>query len=62
MVLGVAAGVDFVLTAVRAPMPLYALGGFKIPLTMIWSFAVGMSLLRDPVLDRPRTSVALDIL
>jgi hypothetical protein len=28
-------------------MPLYELGGFKIPMTMIWSFAVGMTLFRD---------------
>jgi hypothetical protein len=48
-VLGVAAGVDFVLTAIDASMPLYALGGFKIPMTMIWSLALGISLLRRPI-------------
>ena len=48
LVLGAAAVVDFVLTAVGAPMPIYALGGFKIPLTIIWSFWLGVSLLRDP--------------
>ncbi|MEO6295129.1 MAG: hypothetical protein ABIP01_05085 [Candidatus Limnocylindria bacterium] len=35
--LGVAAAVDYLLTALKAPMPLYALGGFKIPMTMVWS-------------------------
>ena len=47
-VLGVAAGIDLVLTLLDAPMPIYALGGFKIPLTTIWSFWLGVSLLRDP--------------
>jgi hypothetical protein len=48
LLLGVAAAVDFVLTALNAPMPIYALGGFKIPLTMVWSFWVGLGLVRDP--------------
>jgi len=51
LLLGVATAVDFVLTAVKAPMPLYALGGFKIPLTMVWSFWVGLSLVSEPRLD-----------
>lgn len=29
-------------------MPLYALGGFKIPLSMAWIFALGTSLVRRP--------------
>ena len=45
--LGVSAAVDFVLTALNAPMPIYALGGFKIPLTIIWSLWLGIALLRN---------------
>lgn len=52
LMLGVAAGVDFVLTALDAPMPIYALGGFKIPMTIIWTFWLGASLLRDPVMPQ----------
>lgn len=48
LVLAAATAVDFVLTAAHAPMPLYALGGFKIPLSMVWTFWVGMSLLGRP--------------
>jgi hypothetical protein len=48
LVLGAAAGVDFALTLLAAPMPIYALGGFKIPLTMVWTFWLGGTLLRDP--------------
>ncbi len=50
VLLGVAALVDFVLTALHAPMPIYALGGFKIPLTIAWSVWVGLALVRDPAL------------
>lgn len=46
--LGVAAAVDLVLTVLDAPMPIYALGGFKIPLTIAWTFWMGASLVRDP--------------
>lgn len=52
LALGVAAGVDFVLTALDAPMPIYALGGFKIPFTMIWSIWLGVTLLSDPMLGQ----------
>ena len=52
ILLGVAAAVDFWLTVVNAPMPIYALGGFKIPFTTIWSVWLGVALLRDPTLDR----------
>jgi hypothetical protein len=52
LVLGIAAAVDFVLTALNAPFPLYALGGFKLPFTMIWTFWIGWTLVRDPLLDR----------
>ena len=52
ILLGVAAAIDFVLTIVNAPMPIYALGGFKIPLTMVWSVWLGVALLRDPTLGR----------
>ena len=55
ILLGVAAAIDFVLTVVDAPMPLYALGGFKIPLTIAWELWVGAVLLRDPQL-RGRSS------
>ena len=50
LVLGISAAVDFVLTAINAPMPIYALGGFKIPLTIVWSLWIGVALLRDPQL------------
>lgn len=53
LVLGVAAGVDLVLTVLDAPMPIYALGGFKIPLTTVWTLWLGASLLRDPGLEQP---------
>lgn len=46
LLLGVATIFDFVVTALKAPWPIYALGGFKLPLTMVWSFLVGLSLLR----------------
>jgi hypothetical protein len=55
VILGVAAVVDFVVTAFNAPMPIYALGAFKIPLTMVWSFSVGLSLMRDAQLGRTGT-------
>jgi hypothetical protein len=55
LLLGVAATLDFILTALHAPMPIYALGGFKIPLTIAWSFAVGIALVRDPPLGRAET-------
>ena len=53
LLLGVAAAVDFVLTALNAPMPIYALGGFKIPFTIVWSLWLGVALLRDPRLGSP---------
>ncbi len=55
LVLGASAAVDFVLTAVNAPLPIYALGGFKIPLTIAWSVWIGLALVRDPVLGSPPT-------
>jgi hypothetical protein len=51
LLLGIAAAIDFVLTALNAPFPLYALGGFKLPFTMIWTFWVGWMLVRHPLLD-----------
>ncbi len=48
LLLAGATALDFVLTAAQVPMPIYALGGFKIPLSMIWSFWVGISLIRRP--------------
>lgn len=48
LLLGVAAAIDFVVTALNAPMPIYALGAFKLPLTTAWSFWVGLSLVRGP--------------
>jgi hypothetical protein len=51
IVLGIAAAVDFVLTAINAPFPLYALGGFKLPFTMVWTFWIGWTLVRDPLHD-----------
>jgi hypothetical protein len=57
LALGVAAAVDFVLTVLDAPMPIYALGGFKIPMTSLWSLWAGVALLRDPMLRR-RTPAA----
>lgn len=49
LLLGVAAVIDFIVTALNAPWPLYALGAFKGPLTMIWTFWVGLSLMRRPL-------------
>ena len=46
LILSAATAIDFVLTALNAPFPIYALGGFKIPLTIIWTFWVGVALLR----------------
>ena len=37
LILSVATAIDFVLTALNAPFPMYALGGFKIPLTIVWT-------------------------
>jgi hypothetical protein len=51
VLLGIAAAVDFVLTALNAPFPLYALGGFKLPFTMAWTIWIGWTLVRDPLLD-----------
>jgi hypothetical protein len=51
LVLGAAAGVDLVLTVLDAPMPIYALGGFKILLTNVWTLWLGGRLLRDPALQ-----------
>lgn len=47
LILAVATALDFVLTALEAPMPIYALGGFKIPLTIAWTWWVGIVLVRD---------------
>ena len=52
LLLGLTAAVDFVLTVLDASMPIYALGGFKIPLTVVWTFWVGWTLVRDPLLER----------
>jgi hypothetical protein len=57
LLLGVAATIDFVLTALNAPWSIYALGGFKGPLTIAWSFWVGLSLLRDRPWDQGREEV-----
>lgn len=54
IVLGVSAAIDFVLTALNAPMPIYALGGFKIPLSIAWSLWLGIALLRDQRFGAPR--------
>lgn len=59
LLLGVAATIDFVVTALNAPWPIYALGGFKIPLTTAWTFWVGLSLLRDRPWEE-RRGVRLD--
>lgn len=54
LLLAAATAIDFVLTVLDAPMPIYALGGFKIPLTIAWTLWVGLSLVRDPAWGRPR--------
>ncbi len=51
LLLGVAAAIDFVLTALNAPMPIYAIGGLKIPMTIVWSLWAGLSLVREPRYD-----------
>ena len=48
LLLAAATLIDFVLTALDAPWPIYALGGFKGPLTIVWTFWVGLALVRDP--------------
>jgi hypothetical protein len=52
LLLGVAAAVDVVLTVLNVPAPTYALGGFKIPFTIVWTFWVGWALVRDTLLER----------
>ena len=52
LILSAATAVDFVLTALNAPFPLYALGGFKIPLTIVWTFWVGAALMRGRLSGR----------
>ena len=56
LLLGLATGVDFILTVLDAPMPIYALGGFKIPLTIVWTFWIGATLLRGRVLVSDATT------
>lgn len=46
--LGVATLFDLVVTGLNVSMPLYLLGAFKLPLTVAWSFWVGLTLIRDP--------------
>jgi hypothetical protein len=48
LLLGVAAIFDLVVTALNPPMPIYLLGAFKLPLTVAWSFWIGVTLIRDP--------------
>ena len=52
LLLGVAAAVDFVLTVLNAPAPIYALGGFKIPFAIVWTFWLGWTLVREPLVER----------
>ena len=59
--LGIAAAADFVLTVLNAPMPIYALGGFKIPMTIVWSIWVGVALVRDPGLTTRRSRPSPDV-
>jgi hypothetical protein len=58
IILGIAAAVDFVVTLLNLPFPVYALGGFKIPLANVWAFWVGIELLRDPTLGMAADSDA----
>lgn len=51
LLLGVAAAMDFLVTALNAPWPIYALGAFKLPLTLVWTVWVGLSLLRRPLVS-----------
>jgi hypothetical protein len=60
LLLGVSAAVDFILTALNAPMPIYALGGFKIPLTIAWSLWLGVALTRGQRLGAPPGRVRRD--
>lgn len=48
LLLGLATAIDLVVTALNVPWPIYALGGFKGPLTIVWTFWVGLALVRDP--------------
>lgn len=59
LILSAATAIDFVLTALNAPFPIYALGGFKIPLTIVWTFWVGVALVRGRLLgDAGRPAAA----
>ncbi len=49
LVLGVAAALDLVVTALDVPWPLLALGALKGPLTIGWTFWVGIALGRRPI-------------
>lgn len=53
LLLGLATVFDLVVTALDAPMPLWLLGAFKLPLTVAWTLWVGLSLVRDPAWDVP---------
>lgn len=53
LLLGIAAAIDFIVTALNAPSPIYALGAFKGPLSMIWTFWIGLTLLRRPLVAPP---------
>jgi hypothetical protein len=56
LLLSVATLFDLVVTALDAPMTLYWVGAFKLPLTVAWTFWVGLSLVRDPAwAARPRS-------
>jgi hypothetical protein len=54
LLLGIATTIDFVVTALNAPWPIYALGAFKGPLTIVWTFWLGLALLLDPRWSAPR--------
>jgi hypothetical protein len=53
LLLGVATIFDFVVTGLNAPMPIYVLGAFKLPLTVVWSLWVGLTLIRSPNSSTP---------
>lgn len=49
LALGIATVVDFLVTLLDVGMPLLALAGLKLPLSMVWSFWIGVALIRTEI-------------
>lgn len=57
LALGVAAAVDFVVTLLGLPQPWLALGGLKLPLTTVWSIAIGIVIVREAIAGSPPLAI-----